>query len=266
MDILFSIGGIQFHIYSVMGLIGVMFGGLWLLFICKKKKFSLADEIYVYTLMGLFALAGAKLLYLLVEAGNIVRLLSERPQEWPGILSAYLKGGFVFYGGLFGGIAGILLSVKLFKLDGKEQLDLFAPTLALIHGFMRIGCALVGCCYGKACEGPLSVHYSHSAYAPKDVGLIPIQHIECVFVFALFVVLAVLTFKDGCKGKLIHIYLLAYAPARFIFEFMRGDSARGSFLGLSTSQWIGIIIPVTEITLRIVRKSPRSVDKDGLRS
>ena len=38
------------------------------------------------------------------------------------------------------------------------------------------------------------------------------------------------------------IYLICYAVMRFVLEFFRYDYVRGFLLGISTSQWISIIL------------------------
>ena len=41
---------------------------------------------------------------------------------------------------------------------------------------------------------------------------------------------------------MIYVYMLIYPVGRFIFEFFRGDAIRGIYFGLSTSQWISIVL------------------------
>ena len=46
-------------------------------------------------------------------------------------------------------------------------------------------------------------------------------------------------------GFLMGLYLMLYGIARFGLEFLRGDPARGVVFGMSTSQFIGILLLVT---------------------
>ena len=43
-------------------------------------------------------------------------------------------------------------------------------------------------------------------------------------------------------GLLTGIYLAGYAVMRFVLEFFRYDAERGGFLGVSTSQWISLLL------------------------
>ena len=54
----------------------------------------------------------------------------------------------------------------------------------------------------------------------------------------------VLFFKDKKKTPWLQTlaYACSYAVVRFVLEFFRGDKVRGGFLGISTSQWISILL------------------------
>ena len=58
----------------------------------------------------------------------------------------------------------------------------------------------------------------------------------------LFIVLWRLLEAKKQKGRLFLIYLLIYPVGRFILEFFRGDEYRGFIFGLSTSQFISILL------------------------
>ena len=63
-------------------------------------------------------------------------------------------------------------------------------------------------------------------------------------------------FKKGkCKNKLVFVYMLLYSVVRFSVEFLRGDTIRGVYFGISTSQWISIVLFVLAIIKLFVIKS-----------
>jgi phosphatidylglycerol:prolipoprotein diacylglycerol transferase len=49
------------------------------------------------------------------------------------------------------------------------------------------------------------------------------------------------------------IYLVGYGVLRFLNEFTRGDTLRGSWEGLSTSQWISLGLILTALLLDFTR-------------
>ena len=65
-------------------------------------------------------------------------------EEWQGFLAAPWKyiftgAGFTWYGGFFGGAAGVTLILKKNKIPWLIGADIGAPALALAYGIGRIG-------------------------------------------------------------------------------------------------------------------------------
>jgi phosphatidylglycerol:prolipoprotein diacylglycerol transferase len=152
------------------------------------------------------------------------------------------SSGFVVYGGLIGGIATAIIYCKLKKQNGIDYLDLMVPSVALAQGMGRIGCFLAGCCYGKPTDLPIGITFTHSAFAPNNVSLIPTQLIMSAGDFIIAVILFIYSRKDRKRGQITLLWLLLYSIGRFFVEFLRGDVARGSVGVLSTSQFIAVIV------------------------
>jgi phosphatidylglycerol:prolipoprotein diacylglycerol transferase len=128
----------------------------------------------------------------------------------------------------------------------------------------RIGCFLTGCCYGKETHLPIGILFHHSSVAPNGVALFPTQLLEAGFegVMACFLVYAFYRKKALSKGLLrnpLYVYLISYAVFRFFLEFFRGDAVRGMLFGLSTSQWISLIVIM--ICLLFIQKDSSVADK-----
>lgn len=68
------------------------------------------------------------------------------------------------------------------------------------------------------------------------------QLLEAGLNFCLFLFLHRALVKGRLRGHLLQIYLIAYSCCRFGLEFLRGDVYRGMLLGLSTSQWLALLI------------------------
>ncbi|MDE3168518.1 MAG: prolipoprotein diacylglyceryl transferase, partial [Acidobacteriota bacterium] len=78
---------------------------------------------------------------------------------------ATLESGGVFYGGVIGGVAWVLLYAHFQKLPFLSVLDVSAAGVALGHGIGRLGCFAAGCCYGKPTPLPWGVTFTSSAAA-----------------------------------------------------------------------------------------------------
>ncbi|MBQ8742194.1 MAG: prolipoprotein diacylglyceryl transferase [Clostridia bacterium] len=232
----FSILGKTIPLYGLFFYIGIFISATVASFISHKRSIAKFDVVGcgIFTMIG--AGIGAKLLFVIVTLKDIIRY------NIPII--AIIRGGFVFYGGVIGGLAGLLIYCFSFKMKAVDFLDLFSIVLPLGHAFGRIGCFFAGCCYGIEYHGPLSYTYTITAGStPIGVPLLPIQLIEAFLLFVLFSVL-ISVFIHHPERKLLYatLYLLSYSVIRFILEFFRGDVERGSLWNLSTSQWISIVI------------------------
>lgn len=188
----------------------------------------------VYTCIG--ALIGAKLLAIITSLKYII----DNSINFESII----KGGFVFYGGLIGGFIGLMIYIKQFKQNYADFLSLYAVVCPLGHSIGRIGCFISGCCYGCKWNGIFSFTY-HEALNPStplNTPILAIQLIESALLFILFIVLLLVFLKCKIKTLTVYLYLMSYSVIRFVLEFFRGDSERGSIGFLSTSQVISIFI------------------------
>jgi phosphatidylglycerol:prolipoprotein diacylglycerol transferase len=183
------------------------------------------------------------------------------------------KGGLMFYGGLIGAILVVALYFRARKVPLLQVLDLCAATLPLGHAFGRVGCFLNGCCFGKVCDGPLSVTYpAHSPAwweqvgagligrgAPESLPILPVQLFEAAANFVLFAVLYRLARRNPPSGFVSGVYLVAYAVIRFVTETMRSDP-RMTVFSLSIGQFIGIPVFAAGVALLVLSRKRRRGD------
>lgn len=193
-----------------------------------------------YVLLGAFL--GAKLLYLWVAREQIDWGLFRSSLYY---FNQVMAGGFVFYGGLIGGMLFLLVPWRLHHIDVAYYLRHLSFIVPLGHAFGRMGCFFAGCCYGIPYTGPFHVVFPEEAYGISGISLFPVQLLEAI----LLVILSAIVFylSNGTKNQRdgFLVYLLGYSVLRFFLEFLRYDFAeRGHFLVLSTSQWISLMLIV----------------------
>ena len=217
----------------------------------KRYAKSFDDFILLSAIGGLSGIIGAKVLYLAVSFKQIdFSRLGELEY-----INTLMTGGFVFYGGLIGGLLGLFLCRRHLQIDVKGYLSICIPCLPIVHGFGRIGCSLVGCCYGCPYEGWGSIIYKNSMFAPNNQRLFPVQGMEALIDF--IIAGSLLFYINGLKGKKsMELYLGSYAIMRFALEFFRYDGQeRGMMAGLSTSQYISMGIIAGVFLYHFVRKN-----------
>lgn len=229
--------------YSIFTLIGILLCGFLLFRKCKKENVDLtkAIEISLIGLLGAYIFSHIlygitnidKLIILLTHLNNITsfKLLLDCLYE--------IFGGSVFYGGLLGGILSAFLYCKIKKYDMKKYSNIISIYVPLFHCFGRIGCFFMGCCYGI--ESSIGISYPiHNGIEIIHKTVIPVQLIEAAINLIIFIYLNISYNKN--KKDILTKYLLLYSIARFLLEFLRGDSVRGFISIFSTSQFISIII------------------------
>ena len=251
-----NIFGKTISTYGICALVGVLLVFAWVYFLSKRRNAIVKEDAIIAGLVSCIGVVvGGHILYAVTNIpyiANVITHYSDLGGFWE--FAKYIAvafGGQVFYGGLLGGLLAGYIYLRAKKMNVADYADLFAPAIPLFHAFGRIGCFMGGCCYGMEWEHGIT--YTNSLVAEANgVPRLPIQLIESGFNLLLFAMLAFLFVKGIQKGRLIVIYLMTYAAARYIFEFFRGDSIRGIWLGLSTSQWISLIIVLAVLVYMIV--------------
>lgn len=236
--------------YAIMTSIGILVCLYYCIRVGKKQKIDDNILISIALIGALGAFIGMHLLYGLVNI-NLIKIVIKNIDKIDSF-STFINviklifGGGVFYGGLFGGLLAAFIYCKKKKLDYKYYASILTPAIPLFHFFGRIGCFLSGCCYGIESKFGFIFHHSLIESA-NEVRRFPIQLVEALCNLILFIVLYKLRNNKKIKDYLLNIYLISYAIIRFILEFFRGDSYRGFIWGLSTSQFISILLIIVNI-------------------
>lgn len=188
---------------------------------------------------------GAKTLFLTTVNKNLALKYIVSSNFWLG-------GGFVFYGGLIGGLLFLFIYKHTKKDFRYEEYDYLVAPLCISHAIGRVGCFLAGCCYGDVCHLPWAVTL-------RGTQRHPVQLYESF----LLLVLGLLIYKMQRKGtgfyKIAAAYIGGYSVLRFSLEFFRGDLKRGIHFGfISTSQIIAILLAlVTMITYLVISRKKK---------
>lgn len=252
-----EIFGLQLSTYGIFTAVGLILMGFVAIKLSGKYNIKIEDIIIgeIFALMG--ALIGAKILYGITSLDVIIDGIERYFNEgrdigflWNIISTGF--GGMVFYGGLLGALGFGVIYCKIRKIDIKNFSDSFAVGIPLFHAFGRIGCFFSGCCFGIESSFGFTAENALIELC-NGVNRFPVQLLESTLNIVLFIVLLLLFYKGILKGSLIYVYLLLYSTIRFFDEFLRGDTYRGIYLGLSTSQWISIVLFVISLIV-IIKK------------
>jgi phosphatidylglycerol---prolipoprotein diacylglyceryl transferase len=243
--ILIDVAGITLYTYGFFLALGFL-AAVW--FSKRNARFYdvKSDDIFdLFFVILITGIVGARLLYVLINFENFRSSPLDVFKLW--------NGGLVFFGGFLSAVAGSVAALKIKKLPFLKTADILAPGVALGHGIGRMGCFFAGCCYGRQCDLPFGIQFTHpDSLAPLHVYLHPTQIYMAAANLALFFILIWLQQHKRFQGMVFLSYIFLYSVFRFIIEFFRGDF-RGDFIFsfLSISQGIGIVAGVTALCLMV---------------
>jgi phosphatidylglycerol:prolipoprotein diacylglycerol transferase len=181
-------------------------------------------------------------------------------QHWPSFAGDPVKiirldlGGLAFFGGLIGGLIGLLVSAALKGIPLLPMLDVGASLVPLGHAFGRMGCFLNGCCYGVLTHVPWAVRFPKvigrdgqivgsppfsdqvrekliTAQESWSLPVHPTQLYAVGYNLTIFAVLSLLLFRRRRPGDIAWLYAILYGSARFTNEFFRADTLARDWLG-----------------------------------
>lgn len=168
-------------------------------------------------------------------------------------LRQFLLAGRVVLGGI---VVGALFSVWLFRKHRLPVLAVFDASLAgvpLGMGLGRLGCLMSGCCYGKPTDSFLGITFldpvAHRiSGTPLGVPLFPTQVFQALDGFLLCALLVWVFSRRRWDGQVMALFFVLSGLSRIGWEFLR-DDRRGFWLGLATSQWIGLGMALAGIAI-----------------
>jgi len=213
---LFRIGNFTISSYGVMAAIAFLVG-YWLSSLEFKRRGldeRLLGNFLIAAMVG--GMVGAKILYLFenVSLSELIR------NPIPHLLS---RGGFTYYGGLFGGALLMWVVAARNKMSFWTLGDAIAPAVAIGYALARVGCFLVGDDYGIPSDLPWAVAFP-KGLPPTDVRVHPTQIYEIILSVIIFIYLWKIRKKDAPTGWLFSIFLILAGLERFLVEIIRNTT------------------------------------------
>ncbi|MBI5124277.1 MAG: prolipoprotein diacylglyceryl transferase [Candidatus Omnitrophica bacterium] len=160
------------------------------------------EVLTVALLLTIFGLVGARILFILIHRGAA-------------------NNGFAYFGALVFFILTLSGYSILRKVNLLELLDYAMPFLILSQFFVRIGCLMAGCCYGK----PTNKFFGVVFKTVDGLSRHPTQAYEAVALFSIYIVGRIIYNRYAeIRGLTMAGTLALYGLARFFIEYLRTDS------------------------------------------
>lgn len=194
--------------------------------------------------------------------GHIVHVVAYNPHqlEEDGIVALLrIWAGFSSTGGFIGAVLGALLFFKLLRprdFWSHSDVMMFGFPFAWVLG--RLGCFSAHDHIGKRSDFFLAVDFPELRYGgPRhDLGLY-----EALWTLVIALIFLALRDKKLRDGFFIALFAALYAPARFLFDFLRNDDLGGAdvrWMGLTPAQWgmIAMFVAGAVVAVRLWRLGP----------
>ncbi len=133
--ILFHLGPLTVYSFGMMMALGFLAADYVIRLECKRLGF---DPEYSSSVVITAAVAG-------IVGSRIYAIMDDLPTYLADPKSMIFSGsGFVFYGGMIGGILGAYLVSRWYRISFAVTMDMCAPALAIGQAIGRQGCQLAG--------------------------------------------------------------------------------------------------------------------------
>jgi len=277
------LGPVSLTGYGVMMMVAFLMAG-WAIQLDLRQRGlgeDYAADIVIAAVIG--GLVGAKLWYVVAS------------RDWEAL---FRRGGFVWYGGFLGGVAGVLLNGWRLRVPPRYTMELTAAALPLGYALGRVGCFLVNDDYGIPTTLPwgmtfpsglpptsvrdlMHLHVSfpdtslaglmklHATIPPvfpqgaDSLSLVflpvhPTQIYETVLMFLVFLVLWRLRTHRHALGWRFGVYLTLAGVERFLIEIVRAKDDR-IFGPVSVAQVTSLLVVLAGVVVMVKLSAPDTV-------
>lgn len=258
--VLFKLGPITVYSYGLMMALGFLAADLVISSECKRRGLNtdFASSMVVWA-----AIAGIACSRLYSVIDNFHSYMSD---PWSIIFSG---SGFVWYGGLIGGLLSSYFVARYYKIGFLTAADMAGPALVIGQALGRIGCHLSGDGdWGMPTTLPWGVQYPNAIVGWNGntvlkldsqnhlvSGFYPGVHVHPTPIYEALLYTLIFLFlwsrrkETRVPGQLFYLYLMLAGAARFMIEFLRVNPR--VFMGLSEAQLIAIVMMILGTSLYV---------------
>lgn len=251
---LFHIGELGVPSFFFMVMIAALASTFYAAHVAKKEG---ADPVVLLD-FGIIAIIASMI------GARFVHIVVENPSyyiEHPIRVFYFWQGGFVSLGAYLFSFIGWLIYMKKRKLRTWRYMDIVVVAVPIVEFFVRLGCLLVGCCYGRKTDFFFHLVFNDPVSIPASFDLrgVPLHATQIYFMInavVMFVILRIAYRYRKFYGQVLAVFFMYYGLSRFMIEFLRGDIDRGMWFGgnISSGQIAMIISFVFGVALWIARR------------
>ena len=252
----FTIFNLEIKFYGLIMAVAMLLGVLLACKLAKKRNIK-SDDIFMLALIVLpCAVVGARLYYCFFYEYNYT--------YWE--LFKVWNGGLAIYGGVIGGIVGVVI-FALIKKNWKMIFDLFdicAPCLILGQALGRWGNFFNQEAYGNIITNPSQQWFPFAVFIESENAWFQATFFyESIWNFIGVGLLLLAYYKSKYNGTTTATYLVWYGLGRSWIEGLRSDSLYIGSTGIRVSQLLSILLIAVGVAILSVNIYKRIKSKKG---
>ena len=250
----FYILGFEIRFYGLIMGVAMLIGVMLACHLAKKKGVK-SDDIFMLALIALpCAIVGARLYYCFFYEYNY--------SFWE--LFNIRKGGLAIYGGVLGGIVGVII-LAIIKRDFRLVAILFdicAPCLLLGQALGRWGNFFNQEAYGNLITDPNLQWFPYEVFIEgKEAWYQATFFYESLWNAVGVVVMLLVYYRTKSTGNTTATYFVWYGLGRSIIEGLRADSLYIGNTGIRVSQALSMVLVLVGLAIFVfnyLRKRQRN--------
>ena len=268
----FSVFGVEIYWYALLITCGIALAVYYTKYRSEREWVSVDNLLDIAMATVILGVIGARLYYVLtsLDSGSYNTL-----KDWINIRN----GGLGIYGGIIGGVIGLIAMSKIRKANVFAVLDSAAPGVMIAQAIGRWG----NFCNGEAFGSPIvdgqityaflgpektyPVGESHILYKLRMAvesgtthadgyrGMVEVQPTflyESLWNLLGFVLINILYKKKKFNGQIALMYFAWYGFGRMFIEGLRTDSLFIPGTGIRISQMLGLVLFLAAVAVLVV--------------
>lgn len=253
-----SLFGLSVSFYGLLLVLAALVSIIVIGEVVRRKQQETEKSLTLITLIIVFALAGARIYYILFEWQAFIRE--------PMAVFQFRSGGLSYFGALFGAWFAVKWYCRRTKTDFFQYADTLSVGAASAAPFVWVGCAFVREPLGRFYDGLFSVSVGaeylteeisgryvdelleNSWYADDSVRYVrmhPVAVYGMILSILFFIILCMCVAKTKTDGGVFTVYLVMNATGVSVLEWFRADRAYLWGTEISVNYVVSAVIIVT---------------------
>ncbi|MFA5796429.1 MAG: prolipoprotein diacylglyceryl transferase [Candidatus Woesearchaeota archaeon] len=243
----FELGPLHINMYGIMFALGILVASLLAIREAKKRgiKKEVIEDLVLYLLIGI--IVGARLFDVFFYWP------ADMPLTFWDIFAVW-NGGMAFFGGFIGALIAGFIYTRKHKLNFWKFADIFTLPLIVGHILGRLGDYFTGGHPGKVTNLPWAIYLDGALRHPVVVY-------EIIGLIIIGIIIYNLRKLHKFDGFLFLVYVQLYSVQRIILDFFRIESTDPRYLGLTPTQYVGIVLFIIAGYFIVIKYKKREVKK-----